>query len=186
MGLSAGSDPWITLSGADGTTVHVRARRHGSRVMITDIYLHTADGITPAAFRGLSLSRLEAELNLASSPRPTVPASEMPTLTAIYDAARDEDDPAPEPTLAELRSRTPTFTADEQPPRPRLTRPGNNGTDEFYALVAAAYTEHAPRTSAPAKEIAAEAGVPISAAHRWIREARRRGFLPPAQKGKSG
>jgi hypothetical protein len=186
MALSAGGDGWITLSGTDGTTVHVRAQRRGARTMITDIYLHTADGITPAAVRGVSISRLEAELNLAMSPRPSVASSEIPTLTAIYDAARDEHDSGPEPTLAALRARTPVDVSDEQQPRPRLGRPGKDGSDEFYELVAQAYAEYAPRTRAPAKEIATEAGVPISAAHRWIREARRRGFLPPAQKGKAG
>lgn len=186
MALSAGDDGWITLSGTDGTTVHVRAQRRGSRTMITDIYLHTADGITPAAVRGVSISRLEAELNLLRSPRHSVPTSQTPTLTAIFDAARAEDDGTPEPTLSELRSRAPITTVDERPSRPRLSRPGKEGPDEFYALVARAYAEYAPRTRAPAKEIAAEAGTPISAAHRWIREARRRGFLPPAQKGRAG
>jgi hypothetical protein len=186
MALSAGDDGWITLSGTDGTTVHVRAQRHGSRTMITDIYLHTADGITPAAVRGVSISRLEAELNLLCSPRPSVPASQTPTLTAIFDAARDEDDDIPEPTLAQLRSRAPNTTLDEGSSRARLGRPGKEGPDEFYELVAQAYAEYAPRTRAPAKEIATEAGAPISAAHRWIREARRRGFLPPARKGKAG
>ncbi|MGH3427582.1 MAG: hypothetical protein ACRDQZ_08440, partial [Mycobacteriales bacterium] len=138
MALSAGSDGWITLSGTDGTTVHVRAQRQGARTMITDIYLHTADGITPAAVRGVSISRLEAELNVACSSRPSLSSAEIPTLAAIFDAARDEDDPAPEPTLAELRSRTPAFTADERPPRPVLTRPGGAGPDEFYVAVAQA------------------------------------------------
>lgn len=152
--------------------------------MITDLYLH-GDGITPAALRGVSISRLEAELNLATSHRPNVPVSEMPTLTAIYDAAQPEDTSTPEPTLAQLRARTPAAIADEQP-RPPLGRPGREGPDEFYRNLATAYAEYAAKTKAPAKEIAHEAGVPITAAHRWIREARRRGFLPPAQKGKAG
>jgi len=76
-----------------------------------------------------------------------------------------------------------SFPAEE---RPRLTRPDGLAPDEFYSRVAAAYSEYAPRTRAPAKEIAAEAKVPITTVHRWIREARRRGFLPPARKGKAG
>ncbi|MGH3872064.1 MAG: hypothetical protein ACRDSR_11220 [Pseudonocardiaceae bacterium] len=154
--------------------------------MITDIYLHTADGLTPTALRGLSLSRLEAELNVATSPHPTVASAEIPTLAAIYDAASPEADGTPEPTLAQLRARTPDRGAPARPPRSRLTRPEVTGPDEFYVSVAAAYAEHAPRTRAPAKKIASEAGVPITTAHRWIREARRRGFLPPAQRGKAG
>lgn len=74
----------------------------------------------------------------------------------------------------------------ERRQRKRLTRPDGADPDEFYPLVARAYFEYAPKTRAPAKEIAAEAGVPVATAHRWIREARRRGFLPPARKGKAG
>jgi hypothetical protein len=186
MGLYAHSDGWITLPGADGTTVHVRAQRSGPRTMITDLYLHTTDGIAPAALRGLSISRLEAELNLACSPRPSLPNSEIPTLAAIWGAASVEGDGTPEPTLAELRARTPVAMAEDPASRPRLTRPEGADPDEFYPRVAAAYSQYAPETRAPAKEIAAEAGVPVTTAHRWIREARRRGFLPPAMKGKAG
>jgi len=28
--------------------------------------------------------------------------------------------------------------------------------------------------------------VPVTTAHRWVKEARRRGFLPPGQKGRRG
>lgn len=49
-----------------------------------------------------------------------------------------------------------------------------------------AYGEYVAESNAPAKEIAGEAGVPVTTVHRWIREARRRGFLPPARKGRAG
>jgi len=29
-------------------------------------------------------------------------------------------------------------------------------------------------------------GVPVSTVHRWVKEARRRGFLPPGRPGRSG
>lgn len=45
--------------------------------------------------------------------------------------------------------------------------------------VARAYQDFAPRTRKPAAEIAKEADVPIGTAHGWVREARRRGHLPP-------
>src|SRR6266511_2308763 len=34
--------------------------------------------------------------------------------------------------------------------------------------------------------IAAVNGVPVSSVHGWVKEARRRGFLPPGQKGRRG
>src|SRR5205085_5015354 len=88
------------------------------------------------------------------------------------------DDDAPDPTLAQIRARTSRNVLPEtpSPERPRLTRPDGAAPEEFYPRVAAAYAQYAPRTRAPAKQIATEAGVPVTTAHRWIREARRRGY----------
>lgn len=68
-------------------------------------------------------------------------------------------------------------------PRRTLSRPGTDPA--FYSHVATAYRQYA-ETGAPAKTIADEAGVPVTTAHRWVREARQRGFLPPARRGKVG
>jgi hypothetical protein len=179
------SDGWISLPGTDGVTVHVRAQWRGVEVSITDLYVHSSDGVTPASMRCISISRLQAELNLAS--RPGSAFSDVPTVSAIFHAARSEGADTPEPTLAELRARQPIARKPE--PRPRLVRPprGNDhDPDPFYRLVALAYSEYAPQTPAPAKAIAAEAGVPHTTAQRWIAEARSRGFLSPARKGKAG
>lgn len=70
--------------------------------------------------------------------------------------------------------------------RRQLTRPDGTDPDAFYELVAQAYREALTTTSAPALAMAEEAGVPVGTAHRWIREARRRSFLPPARRGRVG
>lgn len=68
-----------------------------------------------------------------------------------------------------------------QPPRDRPY------PDEFYADVAQVYRELvADRRLAPAPTIAEMACVPITTVHRWVREARSRGHLPPARKGMAG
>jgi hypothetical protein len=174
---------WISLPGADGAVLHVRVSGRDDQVVITDLFIHSPDGITSTAVRGLSISRLEAELNAAIH---CEPVSEATELGMAADFARGAGDDAPEPTLAELRTRMPITRAERPAQRPRLTRPGGADPDEFYPLVAQAYWEYAPLTRAPAKEIATEAGVPITTVHRWIREARRRGFLSSAKKGKAG
>jgi hypothetical protein len=53
--------------------------------------------------------------------------------------------------------------------------------DGFYQAVAEEYEEN----SAPgfAKRMAAQEDVPVTTVHRWIKEARRRGFLPPVKWG---
>jgi hypothetical protein len=58
--------------------------------------------------------------------------------------------------------------------------------DVFYRDVADVYLELAQASHRPASEIAAQHGVPVSTAHRWVKEARRRGFLPPGRPGKTG
>ncbi len=154
--------------------------------MITDLYIHSADGLTPASMRPVSISRLEAELRMAAVPG-AVLAEHAPALAAIYGAAHPAGSDIPEPSLAQLRARKPTIKKLE--PRPPLgsRRPSTTGdNDDFYRDVALAYAEYAPQTRAPAKAIAEEAHAPKTSAQRWIAEARRRGFLPQTTKGKVG
>lgn len=187
MPYTLGDDGWVSLPGPDGADgLHVRPRERDGRLMITDIYLHAAE-ITPEILRGLSVRRLEAELNAAPrlEPRQPYPMG----VAVVADFVRSTTDDTPEPSLADLRGRAreqAQLVRPKEPDRPRLTRPDGATPDEFYPRVAAAYSQYALRTTAPAKEMAAEAGVPTTTAHRWIREARRRGFLPPARKGKAG
>lgn len=59
--------------------------------------------------------------------------------------------------------------------------------DDFYRSVAAVYSELAPIVRDPANRIADANGVAeITRVHRWIKEARRRGFLAAGQRGKRG
>ena len=72
------------------------------------------------------------------------------------------------------------------PHREPLTRPDGTDPAAFSRRVADAYNEMVLYTSTPAKWIAAEAGVPVTTVHRWVRDARRLGLLPPARKGRAG
>jgi hypothetical protein len=76
--------------------------------------------------------------------------------------------------------------AEPRPPiRFRVPKGSGKKPDDFYRQVADAYEFLAQTTRAPAAEIARRNRVPLTTAHRWVREARTRGFLPPGQKGKS-
>jgi hypothetical protein len=75
------------------------------------------------------------------------------------------------------------------PKAPRLRAkvpPGAKKDDTFYQRVAALYSQRAAQSSRPAVEMANANGVPVTTVHRWVKEARRRGFLPPGQKGRRG
>jgi hypothetical protein len=56
----------------------------------------------------------------------------------------------------------------------------------FYRQIARAYLDLAQVSSRPAVDLAEANAVPTTTAHRWIKEARRRGFLPPGRPGKAG
>jgi len=68
-----------------------------------------------------------------------------------------------------------------------LKRPaGRNLPDEFYATVAERYRDAAGRGLSPRAAIAEAAGVSADVAGRWVRQARKRGYLPPTEPGKVG
>ncbi len=58
--------------------------------------------------------------------------------------------------------------------------------DEFYEVIARAYRALAATSTRPIIDIAEANDVPATTAQRWVKEARRRGHLPPGRRGKSG
>ncbi|GAA1837065.1 hypothetical protein [Actinomadura chokoriensis] len=172
-------DGWVSVEppqGVEGLHVRVKLAESG-RYKITDLFLH-GGVIEPEQFRGISISRLEAQINALS-----------PTDKAVLDSwaqggsAHAADD---EVTLADLRKRVDKVKAHRQRLAAKLARPTGEDPDGFYRQVAAAYSDQAAVTRSPAKALAEQAKVPVTTVHRWVREARRRGFLAPAEKGKAG
>ncbi|MGH3887913.1 MAG: hypothetical protein ACRDSZ_15355 [Pseudonocardiaceae bacterium] len=180
-------DGWVSFpapSGFEG--LHVRARRaDDGRLEVTDLFVH-AEVITPAMLRQVSLSRVEAALNAPADDYEDYLGQTLAAYSQSWAVGGRGSWADDELTVAKLRMRSPKSSGNQAKGRTRLTRPGGQDPDNFYRLVAHLYRDHAASTRAPAKELAAEAGVPVTTAHRWIREARRRGFLPPARKGKVG
>ncbi len=186
---------WWSLSRPDGGGVHIRLTLH-DRWKITDVYVHGRD-LTATDLQDVPLTELDLLVNLTNEfggfdPWTIADAYNEMAAKAGWGHAVLAVDPAEQddPTLSELQElavnapdalHVPTLAE-----RPRLTRPDGSDPDGFYALVGAAYREYAPRTRAPAVEIAKEAGVPVATARSWIREARRRGKLPQGRKGKAG
>lgn len=152
---------------------------------MTGVYVHGPE-VTPANLQAVPVAQIERMLNLVQI--------DPHTLTTVltyggldYQILEDSDGSL---TLAALRETAVGAPSDfrilEPISRPRLTRPDGADPDAFYERVADAYREYAPQTSKPGTKIAEEAGVPLGTVHGWIREARRRGKLPPGRKGKAG
>jgi hypothetical protein len=80
------------------------------------------------------------------------------------------------------------FMAKAYRPEPHkpLSRPNGTNPNAFYQEVAEAYRDVVQNHRNVAVVLAEEANVPVGTVHRWIVEARRRGFLPPARVGRAG
>jgi hypothetical protein len=87
----------------------------------------------------------------------------------------------------EVRRGTAEWWLEKVPPLTRPSaRPSGTDPDYFYKLVGDHYRWHSAISHKPAAKMAEASDVPVTTVHRWIREARRRGFLPPARRGKAG
>jgi len=68
---------------------------------------------------------------------------------------------------------------------PELERPPRSGlNDDFFRRVALAYRQAVTAGRPPTKTLAAISDTPPGTVNRWIAEARARGFLPQASRGK--
>lgn len=166
-----------SLVGGPSVTVRVEVRE--GRVVTTDLILHSDEGITSTDLRDLSLPSIEARTQGRITHRNGIWQGD-PTFDELRAAWRSgEESVAVGRNMARQAGRE---------HRPRLSRPSDMDldADDFYQLVARAYREYAQETRAAAKKIAEEAEVPVTTAHRWVREARRRDFLPPGRQGRAG
>lgn len=143
---------------------------------------------TAQVLRSIPVGRIEAAANaqLTAVDDAVVPAavSHRRPPAGHEPRASEEGWDTINPSLARARpagARQPVLELPRPPDGTRRRHP-----DAFYQQVAAAYLGLAQMSSRPAAELAEANGVPPSTAHRWIKEARHRGFLPPGRPGKAG
>lgn len=167
-------DEWHSFwSDRNATQVILRAEEHpdGTAPCITHLLVLGHD-IRTADLQDIRLWRI---LQMIHTTSPTIPATDQ-IVDRDVRALTWIETLEPEPRPADQSSPTPG--------RPRSPAPGHGrgrDVDAFYRAVAAAYRAHSAHTSAVAPAIADEADVPVGTARTWIREARRRGHLPPAK-----
>lgn len=177
------TDGWVSLPGPDGVGVHARLRYRGRRVVVTDLYVHGTE-ITAQTTRALPMRRIEAMANTPALARESHKDDRVLVGPLVALMARGVGKDVP---MSELRERVPTAPPKKRARRRKpLRRPDGTDPQAFSQQVAEAYNEAVLSTSKPAKVLAEEAGVPVGTVHRWIREARQRGYLPPARRGRAG
>ncbi len=147
-------------------------------IVVADIFLAdlTGEGISAATLRRVPLGRIEADARLEAD-HLKLPFEGL-DLRQIVTETLGIKFKGPH----ELGSVTVV-----EPAEPRLEVPSARPyPDAFFEEVADAYRSQVGYWHNPVGRIADANGVPLSRAQRWIREARRRGFLGPAAHGKAG
>jgi hypothetical protein len=173
------TDDWYEWRGETPLTATVLVRvavGAGGRLVLAGLRI---DG-TPSAelLRAIPVGRIEA----AANAQLTVIDDVIVTNTLVNPRARPLLPPAAGSDGWETTDPT---RAVQRTHRPDVFR-SRGRPDLFYREVADVYLDLAQASHRPASDIAAQHGVPVSTAHRWVKEARRRGFLPPGRPGKTG
>lgn len=101
-------------------------------------------------------------------------------------AEAEADAGSPSLLVKRLKAAAQTSAVEPAPGRTGavIQPPARPVPDAFYADVAQAYRELSGLTPKPILEIAREAGVGLRTAQGWVAEARKRGHLPPGQRGR--
>jgi hypothetical protein len=197
VSVMPGRPGWIELRlrGAEAPPrVIAKLEKRDGRIAVSRLIL---DGdLDPAVLRQIPLARIETVLN---TPHGNTAEAAFVELDADEQQAQEDKgwifpslfgqvDEALDDYLARSADQLQLVQRTYQPqPREPLGRPDGTDPDGFARKVAAAYSDFILAGSkAPAVDIAGEADVPVATVHRWIAEARRRGHLPPARKGRAG
>jgi hypothetical protein len=170
--LAIGEGGWVAF--ADDSVpewVHVRVRENGhGRLVICELYLAREQRVDSAALRALPLGRIEAQVNaFAGEIRPHLKDVPRPGV--------ELQPPQPQPRWQSHEVINVV---------PALDVPAGRKPDGFYRRVAKVYAELALLSRRPAADMAEASGVSAASVHRWVAEARRRGYLPRAEPGKRG
>lgn len=180
--LSYLEDGWVLWSRVIGGTTEglmvyakLYADKEGDRSEIVELHIKGRN-LTTDKLRSIPLGHIEAiattDPDVTPSDRSTPPAPLSQSANAIGNRA--------DQLLLNAAHRK------ARQHRTPLTRPDGSDPDAFYQQVAEAYRDVIQTTPKVAKVLADEAGVPVGTVHRWIMEARRRGFLPAARQGRAG
>jgi hypothetical protein len=174
-------DGWVLWHrGTDGTTdgisvyAHLYAEEKGGRGEIVGLAVYGRN-LTADKLRSIPLAHIETVANTNPDFRPHIAGTEQHPIGKTFDQVVQQ---ANKVLLKEAYR--------EAHPRAPLSRPDGSNPDGFYRQVAEAYRDVVQTTPKVALALAKEANVPVGTVHRWVLEARRRGFLAPARQGRAG
>lgn len=182
-------DGWVLWhQGTGGTTdgirvyAHLYAEEEGGRSEITRLVIEGRT-LTTERLRTVPLARIETLANTNPDFRPHIAGTDQHEISDAFDQVPRQANVV---MLDNAHRKAEEFDRKAREPRAPLTRPDGSNPDAFYQQVAEAYREMVQTHRNVAVALADEANVPVGTVHRWVMEARRRGFLPPARQGRVG
>jgi hypothetical protein len=182
-------DGWVLWQqGTGGTTdgikvyAYLYAEEEGGRGEIRRLVIEGRT-LTTERLRTVPLARIETLANTNPDFRPHIAGTAQHDISDAFDQVERQANVV---MLDNAHRKAEEFDRKAREPRAPLTRPDGSNPDAFYQQVAEAYREMVQTHRNVAVALADEANVPVGSVHRWVMEARRRGFLPPARQGRVG
>lgn len=174
--MRVGAAGWVDYADTDVPEwVNVRlAPNDQDRLVVVELHI-ARDRIEARWLRKLPIGRIEALAN-------NDPQTAAAIRARLHEVLRRGHQPQSGPPL---KPWVPKEVEWEVPPLPTMPATGDKG-DDFYEWIAGIYGEAATLSPRPAAELAEAWKQPITTVHRWTREARRRGHLPPGESGRRG
>lgn len=208
--LAYGKGGWVRYRDRRIPLAYVRFAEFDGRLRPTEVYVPAADGspMDPRALRQLPLGDIEAAANdpddgASLRAQLNMPAPDLRRASASYALGFGSQKKKPQDWVeAMIMAQDPRWDVPQAPspaplpplrtyeidmPSLRLTaEAGRDHGDDFYRDVARLYGLLTRLGQAPAPLLAEANNVAVSTAHRWVKEARRRGLLPAGRPGKAG
>lgn len=199
MRIREGQAGWVEVGEVPGIEgrLYLRLALDGGKWAVRELYLDSEKPITAATLSRVPLGPTELLINadpdyLAS--RAHDPGPDLSTLATYFATflprqidhwvalsmhAQREDSPVRRPR------KLPKPSPKAQQERPPLVAP-ERLDEAFFTSLARAYVDVVNRGQRPAPVLADEAGVSPRTVHRWVLEARKRGYLPKGTQGRAG
>jgi hypothetical protein len=174
LSLAVGDGGWVrarfTPRDLPEQTVYIRFTPKQNRWRAVELRL---DNPSQEVLRLIPLSRIEHAVN--ASERADVGAGQI-----AFGLAIGHENRSPQDLRAHFKNKRRKIVSPVKLERPTSRRL----TADFYRDVARAYTAAVEAGRNPRKALAESSATPADTVARWIRETRRRGYLPPAEPGK--
>lgn len=151
-------DGWVPVDSGGDIRIRARLEERDGRMVVTGLFM-SGGHITATQIQNLQLARIEAAATVA-----------MPQGGEVRTRAADDREEGIRDAVARMV----------------IERSTGQIPDDYFQLVAGCYLAAAVETSNPVALLARESRIPHETLRRWVKEARKRGYLPKGLEGRAG